>query len=63
MGAIDGSSVEGKKSAVIVEILFSYSFENPDLIPKWLKDVSKNNERAAADMVCGMTDNYALQIA
>ena len=57
------SSVEGKRSAEIVEILFSYYFENPDLIPKWLKNVSKNNERAAADMVCGMTDNYALQIA
>ena len=57
------SSVEGKRSAEIVEILFSYYFENPDLIPKWLKDVSKNNERAAADMVCGMTDNYALQVA
>lgn len=57
------SSVEGKRSAEIVEILFNYYSENPNLIPEWIQNLSDSIEVAASDMVCGMTDNYALQIA
>ncbi len=57
------ASLEGRKAAAIVGVLFEHFRSNPDLIPVWLRDLSGSAERAAADYVCGMTDNYALIMA
>jgi dGTPase len=56
-------SVEGHKAAAIVGVLFEHYNRKPELIPAWLRDLSDSTERAAADLVCGMTDNYALMMA
>jgi dGTP triphosphohydrolase len=56
-------SREGRKAAEIVRVLFEHSRENPDEMPAWLRDVSGSDEQAAADYVCGMTDNFALMMA
>ena len=57
------ASLEGRKAAAIVGVLFEHFKSNPDLMPDWLRDLSGSAERAAADYVCGMTDNYALIMA
>jgi dGTPase len=57
------SSREGRKAAEIVRILLEKFRAEPDLIPQWLRDLSGSDEQAAADHVCGMTDNYALSMA
>ena len=44
-------------------MLFEHFKSNPDLIPDWLRELSGSAELAAADYVCGMTDNYALIMA
>ncbi len=54
------NSVEGRKAASIVAVLVEHFTRNPDLIPAWLKELSESDELAAADYVCGMTDNFAL---
>ncbi len=59
---ISGSK-EGRKAADIVRVLLTHYRENPDELPRWLRDLSGSDEQAAADHVCGMTDNYALTIA
>lgn len=56
-------STEGRKAADIVEILFEHFVDNPSKVPGWLRELSGSNEQAAADHVCGMTDNYALLVA
>ena len=57
------ASLEGRKAAAIVGVLFEHFKSNPDLIPDWLRELSGSAELAAADYVCGMTDNYALIMA
>jgi len=57
------SSVEGRKAATIVGVLFEHFNRKPDAIPSWLRELSDSTERAAADFVCGMTDNFALNMA
>ena len=57
------ASVEGRKAAAIVGVLFEHFSRKPELIPAWIRELSESNERAAADYVCGMTDNYALMMA
>lgn len=57
------SSVEGRKAAAIVGVLFEHFTQNPGVIPAWLRQLSESSERAAADYVCGMTDNFALMTA
>jgi dGTPase len=57
------ASKEGRKAAAIVGVLFEHFNRNPDEIPSWLRELSGSTERAAADYVCGMTDNYALRLA
>jgi len=57
------ASTEGRKAAAIVGVLFEHFNRKPELIPAWLRELSGSNERAAADYVCGMTDNYALMMA
>lgn len=57
------NSVQGRKAAAIVGVLFEHFTRNPDEIPAWLRELSESTDRAAADFVCGMTDNYALNMA
>jgi dGTPase len=57
------ASKEGRKAAAIVGVLFEHFSKNPDPIPKWIRDLSDSTDRAAADFVCGMTDNFALMMA
>jgi dGTPase len=57
------ASTEGRKAAAIVGVLFEHFNRKPELIPSWLRELSGSTERAAADYVCGMTDNYALMMA
>lgn len=59
---ISGSK-EGRKAADIVRVLLEHFRANPDELPRWLRELSGSDEQAAADHVCGMTDNYALTIA
>ena len=57
------NSVQGRKAAAIVGALFEHFNREPGEIPAWLRDLSGSTERAAADYVCGMTDNFALNLA
>ena len=57
------NSVQGRKAAVIVGVLFEHFNRQPDNIPNRLRELSESTERAAADFVCGMTDNFALNMA
>ncbi|MDP6666350.1 MAG: deoxyguanosinetriphosphate triphosphohydrolase [Dehalococcoidia bacterium] len=57
------NSVQGRRAAAIVGELFEHFNRNPDEIPAWLRQLSGSTERAAADYVCGMTDNFALTLA
>ena len=57
------SSIEGRKAAAIVGVLLDHFNRNPDLIPNWIRYLSDSTDRAAADFVCGMTDNFALMMA
>lgn len=59
---ISGSKV-GRKAAEIVRMLLEHFREHPDELPHWLRELSGSDEQAAADYVCGMTDNYALTMA
>ncbi len=56
-------SIEGTKAADIVRVLLDHYRHHPDELPTWLRELSGSDEQAAADHVCGMTDNYALTIA
>ena len=57
------NSVQGRKAAAIVGVLFEHFYRQPDNIPNRLRELSESTERAAADFVCGMTDNFALNMA
>lgn len=59
---ISGSKV-GRKAAEIVRMLLEHFREHADELPRWLRDISGSDQQAAADYVCGMTDNYALTVA
>jgi dGTPase len=53
-------SREGRRAADIVELLFAHHVRHPETVPEWMRRLSPSAEQAAADWVCGMTDNYAL---
>ena len=57
------SSVQGRKAAAVVDLLFEHFNRKPEAMPAWLRELSESTERAAADYVCGMTDNFALNMA
>ena len=54
------SSMEGRRAAEFVEMLFDHYATHPYAIPNWMRALSLEPEYAAADYVCGMTDRYAL---
>ncbi|NQW20224.1 MAG: deoxyguanosinetriphosphate triphosphohydrolase [Chloroflexi bacterium] len=57
------ASVEGRKAAAIVGVLYEHFSRKPESIPAWLRELSGSAEQAAADFVCGMTDNFAMMMA
>ncbi|MEE8363251.1 MAG: deoxyguanosinetriphosphate triphosphohydrolase [Dehalococcoidia bacterium] len=58
-----GHTREGKASMQIVELLFEHYLAHPDETPDDLPREGTTPERLAADMVCGMTDLFALREA
>lgn len=56
-------SPQGIAAQNIVELLFTYYCEHPDEIPDTMRQRDEPVERLAADMVCGMTDQFALRHA
>ena len=55
-----GETPTGRMAIEIVELLYNHYLEHPDDIPKDFPRVADTPERLAADMVCGMTDGFAL---
>jgi dGTPase len=56
-------SDQGIAAQRVVESLFAHYCNNPGEIPPEFRANGDSAERAAADMVCGMTDQYALRLA
>ena len=56
-------SEEGIAAQNIVEALFNHYVANPDGITPEIRSAGDSIERSAADMVCGMTDDFALRTA
>ena len=56
-------SPEGRAAQEIVCLLFEHYRGHPEEIPKDLRDPGETVARMAADMVCGMTDRFALHQA
>ena len=56
-------SPEGRAAQNIVELLFTYYCDHPEEIGETLRPRDEPTERLAADMVCGMTDQFALRQA
>jgi dGTPase len=53
----------GKAALEIVELLYRHYLEYPDEIPDDFPRVADTPERLAADIVCGMTDEFAISAA
>jgi dGTPase len=53
-------SREGRRAADIVDLLFHHYARHPENMPPKFPELAGTAEQAAADWVCGMTDNYAL---
>ena len=54
------ASREGQAAADIVEILFQDIHDNIHKVPDWIRNLSDSDEKAAADFLSGMTDNFAI---
>ncbi|MBI2965561.1 MAG: deoxyguanosinetriphosphate triphosphohydrolase [Chloroflexi bacterium] len=58
-----GDAAEGAAAQEITALLFRHYVDHPgDIVPEFLRPES-SPERMAADMVCGMTDQYAVRTA
>lgn len=55
-----GDTPQGRKAQEIVETLFEHYVRHPEEIPEEFRRREDPVERQAADMVCGMTDQFAL---
>ncbi|MDA1258443.1 MAG: deoxyguanosinetriphosphate triphosphohydrolase [Chloroflexi bacterium] len=55
-----GESPSGRAAIEIVGLLYNHYIEHPEAIPADFPRVADTPERLAADMVCGMTDGFAL---
>ncbi len=51
----------GLRARDAVHILHDYYTRHPEDVPEWMRVISIEPEYAAADFVCGMTDNFAIQ--
>jgi dGTPase len=56
-------SEQGVAAQRVVESLFTHFCDNSGEIPSEFRANGDSVERSAADMVCGMTDQYALRLA
>ncbi len=54
---------EGRNATAIVELLFENLVNDLSLVPAWVRSMSDSAEQAAADYLCGMTDNFAIMQA
>ena len=55
---------EEAKAADIIELLYKYYMERPELLPKEFMEMIENGEEvsvAVCDYIAGMTDNYAVE--
>jgi dGTPase len=57
------ATLPGKAALEIVDLLYHHYLEHPDEIPDDFPRVADTPERLAADIVCGMTDGFALSRA
>lgn len=58
-----GEAPEGVAARSITALLFEHYVKNPDEIVPEYRRPDSTRERIAADMVCGMTDQYAVRTA
>lgn len=59
----DSLEEERNKGKKIVEILFNYYVNNPEILPpEYLEWTGGDIRRAAADYTAGLTDNYAIRV-
>ncbi len=56
-------SREGRNAAAIVELLLENLSSDVSQVPEWIRNLSDTDEQAAADYLCGMTDNFAIMLA
>ena len=57
------NSEQGLAAQNIVEALFEHYVANPDQATPEIRSSGDSLQRSAADMVCGMTDEFALRTA
>lgn len=57
------ATLPGKAALEIVDLLYHHYLEHPEEIPDDFPRVADTPERLAADIVCGMTDGFALSRA
>ena len=57
------NSEQGKTAYRIVRLLFEFYLDNQQFIPATYYKTGQNIERAVADYICGMTDNFAIEEA
>lgn len=57
-------SLERERASFIVEFLFDYFMKHVEKMPAFYQEVASNEgkERAVADYISGMTDNYCVEI-
>lgn len=57
-------SLERERASFIVEFLFDYFMKHVEKMPEFYQEVASNEgkERAVADYISGMTDNYCVEI-
>lgn len=58
-----GDGPEGANARVIIEFLFGEFLRNPGEVPEWYFANAESVERAVADYISGMTDQFALHTA
>ncbi|MBM3957132.1 MAG: hypothetical protein FJ313_03680, partial [Gemmatimonadetes bacterium] len=54
-----GEAPRGQAAREIVGLLFEHYASHPDELPERTREIAGDDERAAADYVCGMTDLFA----
>ena len=58
------NSTAAKSSMKIIEIIYDHLVNNKEVVPNYLKEVSKGNqEKYIIDYITGMTDDFALRFA
>jgi len=58
-----GKTPAGQAATNIIEMLMEEYLRNPDHVPAMPRSLAGTPEQAAADFVCGMTDQFAIRLA